>query len=157
MNAGQFITQYNSNTFSDEYKDRSEFLEYFKKTYPEEYRKHRDKVNKRRREYMKKIKVENPEKYDIWRKKNNIRLLEKYHKDKTWYQNYYKEYIKNPINREKNNKRSKEWYWKNKEKDKIKEDEIDINFLDEVKEKIKRKPALKIDKLENPIVINFSL
>ena len=185
MNGGEFITKYNNHSFSDEYKNRGEFLEYFKKTSPEEYRKYRDKKNKERNEYIKKLKVEDPEKYESHRKKHNSRLLKNYYKNKTWYQNYYKEYIKNPINREKNIKRAKEWYWNNKSKNKDKQEIIknktiknktiknktikDKVKLDEAKKekkemiyfnkytKTEKKPAIKIDKLSEPIIINFSL
>jgi len=164
MNVGEFITKYNNHSYSDEYKNRSEFLEYFKKTSPEEYKKYRENANKKRREYLDKMKVEDPEQYDIYRINRNKVLLKHYYNNKTWYQNYYKEYIKNPINREKNSKRASEWYWNNKEKpkkkDKVKEDKLKSINKDKLKEDYKEKtkhPAIIIEKLKNKITIDFSI
>jgi len=166
MNAEQFITKYNNNTFKDEYKNRQDFLEYFKKTYPEEYIKYREITNQKRREYLDKMKVEDPEKYEIYRINRNKVLLKHYYNNKTWYKNYYKQYIKNPINREKNRKRASEWYWNNKDKQKknykVKEHKLkeykvksikkDINYKENTK-----KPAIIIEKLKNKITIDFSI
>ena len=67
-------------------------------------------------------------------------------------------------------KRAKEWYWNNKSKNKDKQEiinnkkakakkekvELDMIYLNKYT-KTEKKPAIKIDKLSEPITINFSL
>ena len=116
MDYKQFNTLYSNKTYSVEYKSRSEFLEYFKNTHPEEYRKYRDTLNKQRRDYYAKIKEENGEKYKIYRQKQCELCKRNYIRNREYYRQYYKNYINNPINRQRNRLRSREWVKNNPER-----------------------------------------
>ncbi len=178
-----FRSAYTQKSYPEQFKSRSEYLKYFKETYPLEYQKFRDYSNKSRHNYV--PKAQTAAERELYLKKQR----ERYYKNKKWYQDYYKEYIKNPINKEKNNERSKAWYHKykrnksnayhkeymknpiNRQKNKDKSREYYYTKIRKVKdippvkvrnyeikqETFERKPAIKIDKLTNPITIDFSL
>lgn len=136
------------------YSSRSEYLEYFKQTYPQEYRKYRDYLNKNRKQYYQNLKVHNPEKYNEERLKHKKRLNIRYHNNKEYYKNYYKEYINRPGNREKNRIRTNQWYQNNKAKliyDKAFKD----NKVKKVKNEDKSKNKIKQNKTS--FIIDFEL
>jgi hypothetical protein len=162
-----FRYKYINAKYPANFNSRSEYIQYFKGTYPLEYKKYRDYAN-----YTKQQTVKNytPEQKEEQRLKQAKRAAINYKRHKEKYQAYYKEYIKNPINREKNMKRSKEWYW-NKRKAHIKVKDCD--YIKEIKKELKkkkvskeletvqsiaeqeRKSAIKIEKLSSPITIDF--
>jgi len=140
-----FYYKYSNDRFKDEYSTRTEYLEYFKNQYPEEYRKYRDYLNKQRKEYYENLKVNNPEKYDTERLKHNKRLNKRYHNNKEYYKNYYKEYINRPGNREKANIRTKNWYYKQKV------------FKEEEEEKEEKEVKHKVTETDTFFIIDFSI
>jgi len=178
-----FRTKYNTKRYPEQFKSRTEYLKYFKETYPLEYEKFRDHSNKIKKNYLPKAQTEAER--QLYLKKQRDR----YYKNKKWHQDYYKEYMKNPINKQKNNERAKEWYHKykrnkskayhkeymknpiNKQKNKDRSREYYYTKIRKVKdippvkernyeiktETFERKAAIKIDQLTNPITIDFSL
>jgi hypothetical protein len=157
-----FRYKYINQRYPANFNSRSEYIQYFKGTYPLEYKKYRDYSN-----YTKQQTVKNytPEQKEEQRLKQVKRAAINYKRHKEKYQAYYKEYIKNPINREKNIKRSKEWYWNKRKADcdyikEIKKKEIKKLYTrtkrrTKIEAKQERKSAIKIEKLSSPITIDF--
>jgi len=64
--------------------------------------------------------------------------------------------MKNPINRQKNKDKSREYYYTKIRK--VKDiPPVKVRNYEIKQETFERKPAIKIDKLTNPITIDFSL
>ena len=162
-----FRTKYILGNYPEEFDSRTEYMNYFKKTYPLEYKKYRDHLNHTRHERENAM---SPEKREENRLKRNARMRQYYHKNKAWYQAYYREYIKDPVNRKKNTMRAREWYYRNKkaqilkEKD-LKDKKVKDKQYSERKNKEtfqsssegrERKSALTSKKFETPITLDFS-
>jgi len=145
-----FRSAYTQKSYPEQFKSRSEYLKYFKETYPLEYQKFRDYSNKSRHNYV--PKAQTAAERELYLKKQR----ERYYKNKKWYQDYYKEYMKNPINRQKNKDKSREYYYTKIRK--VKDiPPVKVRNYEIKQETFERKPAIKIDKLTNPITIDFSL
>lgn len=153
-----FRTKYILGNYPEDFDSRTEYMNYFKKTYPLEYKKYRDHLNHTRHERENKY---SPEKREENRLKRNATMRQYYHKNKAWYQAYYREYIKDPVNRKKNTMRAREWYYKNKKSQILKEKEV--KKVKKVKDKQyserknnERKSALTRKIFETPITLDFS-
>jgi hypothetical protein len=154
-----FRTKYVLGNYPEEFDSRTEYLKYFQKTYPLEYIKYRDHLNHTRH---KREESYSPEKREEQRLKRNARMRQYYQENKPWYQEYYREYIKDPVNRKKNTIRAREWYYKNKKPKISKEKQVKSVKNKKVKQTLindksnERKSALTTKKFENAITIDFS-